>query len=104
MHRSPPLHRTAPGEDTRTCDEAFEATGRPRPAYRRLMARLAGEDLDAVTVRVNELLAERGVVFGGDDPHPFRAARADPRVALQEGSMVVNSSREGGAKPTWVMA
>ena len=44
----------------------------------------------------------RPFVIGGG-PHNAVAPAALTRVALRAGEMVVNSSREGGGKDTWVM-
>ncbi|HTW16316.1 MAG TPA: circularly permuted type 2 ATP-grasp protein [Nocardioides sp.] len=63
-------------------DEAFDGRT-PRPAYRRLLDRLDGADLDALTVEVNALLAERGVRFGGEEGHEFRVDPL-PRVLSGE--------------------
>jgi len=42
------------------------------------------------------------VFYGADGPHALPGGLT--RVALAEGQMIVNSSREGGAKDTWVLA
>ncbi|WLD93131.1 circularly permuted type 2 ATP-grasp protein [Alkalihalobacillus sp. AL-G] len=42
----------------------------------------------------------RAFVFNGERPHVFPGGLT--RVALKEGSLVVNSSQGGGAKDTWV--
>ncbi|MCF6138875.1 circularly permuted type 2 ATP-grasp protein [Pseudalkalibacillus berkeleyi] len=43
----------------------------------------------------------RAYIFNGEKPHVFPGGLT--RVALKEGSMVVNSSQGGGGKDTWVM-
>ncbi|WP_257348130.1 circularly permuted type 2 ATP-grasp protein [Pseudalkalibacillus decolorationis] len=42
----------------------------------------------------------RAFVFNGEHPHVFPGGLT--RVALKEGSLIVNSSQGGGAKDTWV--
>ncbi|WP_349408796.1 circularly permuted type 2 ATP-grasp protein [Pseudalkalibacillus sp. SCS-8] len=43
----------------------------------------------------------RAFIFNGEHPHVFPGGLT--RVALKEGSVVVNSSQGGGGKDTWVM-
>ena len=43
----------------------------------------------------------RVFIFGGEKTHVFPGGLT--RVALKEGSLVVNSSQGGGAKDTWVL-
>ncbi|MEA2375170.1 MAG: hypothetical protein QOD53_1633, partial [Thermoleophilaceae bacterium] len=44
-------------------DEAFDAAGRPRPEYERLLAELNEHDLGALAARVSGQSADRGVTF-----------------------------------------
>lgn len=53
-------------------DEAYTASGEVREVYAKLLDRLDGLDLADLTERVNDRLADQGVVFGGGEGHPFR--------------------------------
>ena len=69
---------------TEAYDEAYDdsAGHAIRPAYAALLDRLAGQDLDVLTRRVNELLAAREVRFGAEDGHPFRVDPV-PRILTE---------------------
>jgi uncharacterized circularly permuted ATP-grasp superfamily protein len=59
--------------ETDAFDEALEPDGTPRPAYARLLEKLAGLDVAALREALFEDSRERGVSFGGEDgPEPFR--------------------------------
>ncbi len=64
-------------------DEAFDEHGAPRPPYTSVVAHLANRDLDALAGRTRELLAERGVAFGGESGHPF-VVDPVPRIITAE--------------------
>jgi len=63
-------------------DEARDAGGTPRGAYRELFERLGPAELAAAAVEVRDELADRGVVFGGASPRPFEV---DPVPRLIDG-------------------
>jgi carboxylate-amine ligase len=49
-------------------DEAFDASGTPRPHYAPLIAALAAEDLAALRERVDAQVAKNGLTFGEGEP------------------------------------
>lgn len=64
-------------------DEVFARPGEVRDLYADVIGRLETTDLDALTRRVNDRLASQGVVFGGDDAHPFRVDPV-PRLLAED--------------------
>ncbi|HZC13390.1 MAG TPA: hypothetical protein VE270_05145, partial [Thermoleophilaceae bacterium] len=62
------VYRPEPG----VFDEALEPDGTPRPIYAELLEALAGMDVAALRDALAEYSRERGVLFGGEDPDPFR--------------------------------
>lgn len=52
-------------------DEGFLPDGSPRAGYEGLFAAIGVDDFADLARRCDRALAERGVVFGGDDPHRF---------------------------------
>jgi uncharacterized circularly permuted ATP-grasp superfamily protein len=62
------VYRPEPG----VFDEALKPDGTPRPIYAELLEALAGMDVAALRDALAEYSRERGVLFGGEDPDPFR--------------------------------
>jgi uncharacterized circularly permuted ATP-grasp superfamily protein len=53
-------------------DEAHEPDGTPRALYAELLEAFAGVDAAALREALAEHCRERGILFGGEDPYPFR--------------------------------
>ncbi|MGM7703039.1 circularly permuted type 2 ATP-grasp protein [Pseudalkalibacillus sp. Hm43] len=89
------------------------ASEEEREAYRRQIEKNPGNYIAQPMIKLSRLPVFRGekfsgchidiraFIFNGEQPHVFPGGLT--RVALKEGSMVVNSSQGGGGKDTWVM-
>ena len=102
----------------RPYDEAYDERGEPREHYAEVLG--SREDPGELAARLKARLREDGVTFGAApdgilalDPVPnvltaaeWSELQADgfSRVALERGSMVVNSAAGGGVKDVWVPA
>ncbi|WP_407270984.1 circularly permuted type 2 ATP-grasp protein [Radiobacillus sp. PE A8.2] len=89
------------------------ATKQEIEAYRKQIVANPADYIAQPTMKLSRLATFKGeqfapchvdlrvYIFGGEDTHVFPGGLS--RVALKEGSLVVNSSQGGGAKDTWVL-
>ena len=63
---------------TAALDEALDEAGRPRPAYRRVLAALEETGPNAAAKRVATWLEEEGVWFASGETEEAQAFRVDP--------------------------